>query len=94
MNSFNFRGKSYKGWAAIGAVAVIIAIMVLEPLVVFWLGYFSGWLTKIIVGERLVTAMNASLGTHLNPDLLPYLGGSLAWIGSFFKNITNTAKKN
>lgn len=77
--------KDNAGLATIGVLALVAVIIILEPLLVFWLGYFSGWLTKIMVGTQVCSALNTTFGTSFTPDILPWIGGALGWVGSFFR---------
>lgn len=85
--------KNGLGWAIIGIIVFLIVMIIIEPALFFWLGYFSGWLAKLIIGTKLVTAINMVFGTAFTADMLPMIGGALGWIGSFFKSI-RTASNN
>ena len=76
-----------------GVIVFIIVGIIIEPALLFWLGYFSGWLAKLIIGTKLVTAINMVFGTAFTADMLPMIGGALGWIGSFFKSINNVKNK-
>lgn len=78
----------------IGALALVAVIIILEPLLVFWLGYFSGWLTKITVGTQVCLALNTTFGTSFTPDILPWIGGALGWVGSFFHSAYASKNKS
>lgn len=82
--------KNGLGWAIIGIIVFLIVMIIIEPALFFWLGYFSGWLAKLIIGTKLVTAINMVFGTGFTADMLPMIGGALGWIGSFFKSIRTT----
>lgn len=86
--------KNISGWGIFGIIAFIIVVIIIEPALLFWLGYFSGWLAKLIIGTKLVTAINMVFGTAFTADMLPMIGGALGWIGSFFKSINSSVKKN
>lgn len=85
--------KNGLGWAIVGIIVFLIVMIIIEPALFFWLGYFSGWLAKLIIGTKLVTAINMVFGTAFTADMLPMIGGALGWIGSFFKSIY-TASNN
>ena len=85
--------KNVSGWAIVGVIAFLIVVIIIEPALLFWLGYFSGWLAKLIIGTKLVTAINMVFGTAFTADMLPMIGGALGWIGSFFKSINNVKNK-
>ena len=75
-------------------LALAAVIIILEPLLIFWLGYFSGWLTKIMVGTQVCSALNTTFGTSFTPDILPWIGGALAWVGNFFKSVHTRRNKS
>ena len=80
--------KEVSGWAIIGLIVFLVVVIIIEPALLFWLGYFSGWLAKLVIGTKLVTAINMVFGTAFTADMLPMIGGALGWIGSFFKSIS------
>ena len=81
--------RDISGWGIFGVIVFLIVVIILQPALLFWLGYFSGWLAKLIIGTKLVTAINMVFGTAFTADMLPMIGGALGWIGSFFKSINN-----
>lgn len=92
LNSYG-KKSSGDGCGTIIAGLLIIAIaLVISPLITFWLGYFSGWLAKIIIGAKLCEAFTY-VGLTVTPNMLPWIGGALAWIGGFFKNTSTSSKK-
>lgn len=74
------------------AIALLLIAIILGPLLTFWLGYFSGWIAKIIIGETLCEALT-HLKLKVTPDMLPWIGGALAWIGSFFHSYSSSNSK-
>ena len=85
--------KNVSGWAIVGVIAFFVVVIIIEPALLFWLGYFSGWLAKLVIGTKLVTAINMVFGTTFTAVMLPMIGGALAWIGGFFKSINNVKNK-
>lgn len=85
--------RDIPGWGIFGVIVFIIVVIIIEPALLFWLGYFSGWLAKLIIGTKLVTAINMVFGTAFTADMLPMIGGALGRIGSFFKSINNVKNK-
>ena len=83
--------KNVSGWAIVGIIAFLIVAIIIEPALLFWLGYFSGWLAKLVIGTKLVTAINMVFGTAFTADMLPMISGALCWIGCFFKSISTTS---
>ena len=86
--------KNVSGWAIVGIITFFVAGIIIEPALLFWLGYFSGWLAKLVIGTKLVTAINMVFGTAFTADILPMIGGALGWIGGFFKSIHTASKNN
>lgn len=90
--NFSFMNRKISGGTFVAILIAGIVLLIIEPFILFWLGYFSGWLTKLVIGNTLAGALNAAFNTtYFSAALLPKLGGVLAWIGSFFKN---TARLN
>ena len=79
--------KEISGWAIVGVIAFLIVVIIIQPALLFWLRYFSGWLAKLVIGTKLITAINMVFGTAFTADMLPIIGGALGWIGSFFKSV-------
>ena len=86
--------KDVSGWALVGVIAFLIVVIIIQPALLFWLGYFSGWLAKLVIGTKLVTAINMVFGTAFTADMLPMIGGALGWIGGFFKSVRTASKNN
>ena len=74
------------------SIFLLAILVILNPLVIFWLGYFSGWITKIMIGDKICKAFLVAFGVSIDPSILPWIGGALAWIGSFFKSIQTSPK--
>ena len=86
--------KNVSGWAIVGIITFFVVGIIIEPALLFWLGYFSGWLAKLVIGTKLVTAINMVFGTAFTADMLPMIGGALGWIGGFFKSTTAVKESN
>ena len=86
--------KDVSGWAIVGVIAFLIVVIIIQPALLFWLGYFSGWLAKLIIGTKLVTAINMIFGTAFTAYMLPMICGALGWIGSFFKSVRTASNNN
>ena len=79
----------------VGMIILLIIWIVFYPFLVFWLGYFSGWIAKLIIGTKLAAALNMAFHTTwFTAEMLPMIGGALAWVGSFFKGTTKTVEKS
>ena len=76
----------------LGAVLLLILIIIFEPFLLFWLGYFSGWLAKIFIGKYIV-AWFGLFGITLSLESIPLFAGVFAWIASFFQSISSFKKK-
>lgn len=78
----------------VGVIVLLIISVVFYPFLLFWLGYFSGWITKLVIGAKLAAALNMAFHTTwFTAEMLPMIGGALAWVGSFFKGGTKIVKK-
>ena len=86
--------RDISGWGICGIIAFLIVVIIIKPALLFWLGYFSGWLAKLVIGTKLVTAINMVFGTTFTADMLPMIGGALAWIGGFFKSVRTASNNN
>lgn len=76
-------------------IVLLIIFVVFYPFLLFWLGYFSGWIAKLIIGTKLAAALNMAFHTTwFTAEMLPMIGGALAWIGSFFKGTIKTVEKS
>ena len=74
----------------IGAVATMILLVVIMPFINFWLAYFGGWITSLVVGGPLCTALNTIFDTtRFIPSMIPWIAGGLGWIVSYFKTNVN-----
>lgn len=70
----------------------IIVLTFLMPFICFYLGWISGWLIKITIGQKIVSGL-ALVGLNLSLDKLPLFFGTVAIITSFFKNPNNFKEK-
>ena len=81
-----------EGTGIVLAIALLVVALFIGPLLTFWIGYLVGWLTKLVIGAKLCEAM-MYLGLTVTPEMLPWIAGALAWIGSFFKT-SSSSKRN
>ena len=86
--------KNASGWAIVGIIVFLVVVIIIQPALLFWLGYFGGWLAKLVIGTKLVTAINMVFGTAVTADMLPMIGGALGWIGGFFISIRTASNDN
>lgn len=72
--------------AILGAIALIIATVLVLPFISFWLCYFGGWVASITIGNILTDGLNTLFQTTwFTKDMIPLCAGMLGWIGSYFK---------
>lgn len=70
----------------IGAIAIIAVAVIVMPFVSFWLAYFGGWITSLVIGDTLANALNTLFNTtHFTKDMIPMCAGALGWVGGYFK---------
>ena len=85
-------------FAFIGAIATLIFSIVIMPFINFWLAYFGGWITSLVIGDTLANALNTLFNTtHFTKDIIPMCAGALGWVGGYFqgsKNINLNKEKN
>lgn len=69
------------------AIFLLIAILIIEPVIIFGAGWFGGWILMKIVGAAVASGMNLLFDTsRFTPDIIPVVCGALAVIGSYFKS--------
>lgn len=72
--------------AILGAIALIIATVLVLPFISFWLCYFGGWVASITIGNILTDGLNTLFQTTwFTKDMIPLCAGALGWIGSYFR---------
>lgn len=77
----------------IGVIIGIIILGIVEPIIIFGVGWFGGWILMKIVGGAVVTGLNTLFGTtRFMPDLIPVVCGVLAVVGSHFKTSVSNNK--
>ena len=70
----------------IGAIGIVALTLIVMPFVSFWLAYFGGWITFLIIGDTLANALNTLFNTtHFTKDIIPMCAGALGWVGGYFK---------
>jgi len=77
-------------------VIIITAILTLVflPVIIFWFGYFGGWILSSFVGEHITQGVNLLLDRHsLEVDTIPVLCGTLAVIGRYFSSTQTNNNK-
>lgn len=66
------------------AVGVLALILILEPIAVFWVSYFFGWIASFVIGNPLCHALNTTFNTVFTKDMIPLIAGAIGWIASYF----------
>ena len=80
------------GAGIVGVILVLAVSLIIIPLLIFWIGYFMGWLSTLVCGDALVRGIN-SFGLHITVDNIPPIAGALCWIGWLFHSKTGITKK-
>lgn len=69
-------------------------MLIIEMPLIYFFGWLAGWFTKVFIGDAVCSGLNMIFNTSFTPDLLPKMGGALAWIGSFFKSKNFSTNNN
>lgn len=80
------------GAAIVGGIGLIALTLIIIPLLVFWIGYFLGWLSTFVCGDALVRGIN-SFGFNVTIDNIPAIAGALCWVGWLFHQRTGISKE-
>lgn len=76
-----------------GAITIItgmIGVLVILPVITFWLAYFGGFILKLFVGTNISEGLNIIFNTNrFTPDLIPISCATFATIGKYFKSTQN-----
>lgn len=78
------------------AIGVFALLLILEPIAVFWMSYFFGWIASFVIGNPLCHALNIIFNTTFTKDMIPFAAGAIGWIASYFAifiGIHNKEKK-
>lgn len=77
-----------------GIIGMVIMLVLVIPFISFWISYFGGWITSIIIGDTLCNALNILFNTaYFTKDMIPMMAGALGWIGGFFKSHSSSSSK-
>lgn len=66
------------------ALGVFALLLIVEPVAVFWMSYFFGWIASFVIGDPLCHALNATFNTAFTKDVIPLIAGAIGWIASYF----------
>jgi len=75
------------------ATAIVVALIWLfvEPFIIFWICYFSGWIAKITIGQYIVEGLTYfKLSVPITK--IPLFTGTLGWIAAFFRSTLSMKK--
>ena len=64
-------------------IFLFVLIIFAAPFLQFWIAYFVGWISKLVIGKYLMAGF-AILNIDLPLDKIPLVSGCLGWIASFF----------
>ena len=79
----------------IGTIICAIAWIFILPIISFRLHYFGGWITSIVIGEKICYALNLLFNfNYFTPDKLPWIAAALGYIGNFFQNTAIHSKND
>ena len=81
-----------------GAITIItgmVGVLVILPVITFWLAYFGGFILKLFVGTNISEGLNIIFNTNrFIPDLIPISCATFATIGKYFKSLTSQLLKS
>lgn len=68
----------------LSALGILVLLLILEPIAVFWVSYFFGWIASFVIGNPLCSALNTTFNTTFTKDMIPLIAGAIGWIASYF----------
>lgn len=69
----------------IGIMAIVIAIIIIEPFITFGLGFLMGLILKITIGPLMVSGL-AAMGITIALKDIPIIWATLSVISGLFKS--------
>lgn len=63
----------------------LVIMAILGPFLCLGVGWIFGFITKIIVGDWCITAINSLLGTTFTKEMLPNIAAALCWLSGVFR---------
>lgn len=78
---------------AVTTIIITLVFFFLIPFLNFSLGLGIGYIIYVTFGKTFVEGLTL-LNLHITPEQIPLFCGTLACIGSFFKNPRTTTTKN
>ena len=78
----------------VSTIFIVIISLLLSPIISFVSGYLGGMILSATVGNTLVKGLNYIFNTdRFSKEMLPYLCGALATIGSYFRSIVRSGRE-
>lgn len=86
-------GKKLKLIEILATGCVLVVLIVLLVPLFYFMGWLSGWIAMVTIGDTLVNGLNNVFGSSFTKEMLPQLGGVLSWVGGFFKSFAIEKEK-
>lgn len=65
-------------------LGILALSLIIEPIAVFWISYFFGWIASFVIGNSLCYALNTTFNAAFTKDIIPLIAGAIGWIASYF----------
>lgn len=65
-------------------LGILALFLIIEPIAVFWMSYFFGWIASFVIGDSLCYALNTTFNAAFTKDMIPLIAGAIGWIASYF----------
>ena len=73
--------------ASIIVILLSVLILFAMPVISFGLGYLSGWILQITIGDIVTSGLNIVFNTdRFTPEMIPLFCATMGMIGGFFKS--------
>lgn len=80
--------------ASIIVILLSVLILFAMPVISFGLGYLSGWILQITIGDIVTSGLNTVFNTdRFTPEMIPLFCATMGMIGGFFKSKLITKNK-
>ena len=80
--------------ASIIVILLSVLILFAMPVISFGLGYLSGWILQITIGDIVISGLNTVFNTdRFTPEMIPLFCATMGMIGGFFKSKLITKNK-
>lgn len=77
-----------------GILIGLVIYLLLFPFISFWIGYFVGWLSSLVIGNIFAYGISTIFHITFLPSYMPLLGGIISWIASFGNGTRVTTSGN